>query len=155
MWYLTVISIELPVQTARGHQQDTGEGEQQREIHQQAAGASDPGVPHHSCQTQWGRMLDWQTSRHCNSFCLVIQFRQSEPCCCPPGKGALPAGQWRRDGKETVPEKGQWRRALTSSYPCQISASLIVARWKFNHVYPQWFQSTHHELCLHGTFNFG
>lgn len=56
--YLTVVSIELPVQTARGHQPDAGEGEQQREIHQQAAGASDPGVPHHSGQTQRGRTLE-------------------------------------------------------------------------------------------------
>lgn len=49
------VSAELPGQTAGGHRQDSWEGEQQREIHQQPAGASDPGVPQRSGQTQPGK----------------------------------------------------------------------------------------------------
>lgn len=48
---------ELPGQTAGGHQKDPGEGDQQREIHQQPAGTSDPGVPQRSGQTQRGKNL--------------------------------------------------------------------------------------------------
>lgn len=59
---------ELPGQTAGGHQKDPGEGEQQREIHQQPAGTSDPGVPQRPGHAQRGKrgplhtMIHWQAA---------------------------------------------------------------------------------------------
>lgn len=50
----SAVSAELPGQTAGGHREDSGEGEQQREVHQQPAGPPDPGVPQRSGQTQRG-----------------------------------------------------------------------------------------------------
>lgn len=50
-----VVSAESPGQAAGGHREDAGEGEQQREVHQQPAGASDPGVPQRPGQTQQGK----------------------------------------------------------------------------------------------------
>lgn len=47
-------SAELPGQAAGGHRENAGEGEQQREVHQQPAGGADPGIPQRSGPAQRG-----------------------------------------------------------------------------------------------------
>lgn len=51
---LSCVSAELPGQAAGGHRENSGEGEQQREIHQQPAGGADPGIPQRSGPAQRG-----------------------------------------------------------------------------------------------------
>lgn len=51
------MSADPPGQAAGGHREDAGEGGQQGEVHQQPAGASDPGLPQRPGQAQRGEGL--------------------------------------------------------------------------------------------------
>lgn len=95
----SAVSAELPGQTAGGHREDSGEGEQQREVHQQPAGPPDPGVPQRSGQTQRGNESHFSVpSRRLLSSALPLL---KSDLCSPPGKRAPPAGQRGSDGQNS------------------------------------------------------
>lgn len=95
-----VCGPELPEPAAAGPQSSCGEGEQQREVHQPAAGASDPGVPQRSGQTAAGKHPP-TSGQH------LAPPAQTPERGSPAGARALPADQRTSDGEEAGAEGGQ------------------------------------------------
>lgn len=118
---ISAVCAELPGQTPGRYQKDFGEGEQQREIHQQPSGTSDPGVPQCSGQTQWGKGQKvfskshrlWNTTGWWRQWCSLKHKMKFDGYLkanffSPSGKGAIPAGQWGADREDQSPGRGQW-----------------------------------------------